>query len=253
MANWSLVNCQSHDNQQAALNCQTDEGVILGGAYYNTTNDHNMIIGPTSLPAMLNIMVVGVLSKAAWKSGLQINLATVMVIASEFYNNGVIGSGTDGDRAGIQLAGSSNCVIEGCTSNNTGAVITQRYGIFEKNAAQNASNNTIRDTALNANNLQAYALVSASSSIRNCLGVNPQGVAAITVTASPFTYTNNDNVDEMVHIIPGSGGTISQIAKNSVNLLNANLAGMATVLLEPSETITVTYATVTAVMNKDRK
>lgn len=77
-------------------------------------------------------------------------------------------------------------------------------------------------------------------------GFNPQGINAITVTASPFTYTNADRVREAVYIF---GGTVSQVAKNSVNLFTAT---NCTVWLEPEEAVTVTYS-VAPTMKADRK
>lgn len=76
-------------------------------------------------------------------------------------------------------------------------------------------------------------------------GYNNQGVASITVGASPFTYTAG-NTPEAVYI---SGGTVSNISKNSATIF---AAAPATVWLEPNEAITVTYSAAPA-MAKDRK
>src|SRR3990167_849540 len=81
-------------------------------------------------------------------------------------------------------------------------------------------------------------------------GFNPQGVAAITVTASPFTYTNSDGVPEEVHI---DGGTITTVVKNAITLYSfGGTAARCAVWLEPGEALTVTY-TGAPTMNKDRK
>ena len=82
--------------------------------------------------------------------------------------------------------------------------------------------------------------------IKDCQGFNPQGVAAITVTASPFTYTNNDGVPEAIYI---DAGTVSVITKNAITVYTST---DKTVWLEPGETVTVTYS-VLPTMNKDRK
>jgi hypothetical protein len=79
--------------------------------------------------------------------------------------------------------------------------------------------------------------------IRNT-GYNPQGVASITVTASPFTYTAGAT-PETVYI---SGGTVSVVAKNSITLFTATNCN---VNLEPGEAVTVTYSAAPT-MNKDR-
>lgn len=71
------------------------------------------------------------------------------------------------------------------------------------------------------------------------------GASAITVTASPMTYTAG-NRPEVVYI---KGGTVSAIAKNSRTLLSAS---PGTVYLEPGEAITVTYSSAPT-MEKDVK
>ena len=83
----------------------------------------------------------------------------------------------------------------------------------------------------------------------NLGGLNGLGVAAITVTASPFTYTNNDGVPEAVYITNVGGGTVSDISKNSISI---SPTAPFTVWLEPGEAVVVTY-TGTIGMNKDRK
>lgn len=72
---------------------------------------------------------------------------------------------------------------------------------------------------------------------KNNIGFNPLGVdTAITVTASPFTYTNATGYNQEVRV---GGGTVSVIAKNATNLSGLTF-GMFT--LGPSETLTVTYS-----------
>lgn len=81
------------------------------------------------------------------------------------------------------------------------------------------------------------------------LGFNPQGVAAITVTASPFTYTAGPT-PEYVTI---DGGTITTVVKNAITLYSfGGTAARCGVWLEPGEAVTITY-TVAPVCNKDRK
>ena len=73
-----------------------------------------------------------------------------------------------------------------------------------------------------------------------------RGIASVPVSVSPFTYTNDDNVPEAIYIV---GGTVSQVAKNSVNLFTVT---NVTVWLEPGESVTVTYGSIPA-MFRDRK
>ena len=85
-----------------------------------------------------------------------------------------------------------------------------------------------------------------NSVIKNNEGFNPQGVASITVGASPYTYTNNDSVSEAIYI---DAGTVSTIVKNGVTVFTST---GKTVWLEPGESVTVTY-TGLPTMKKDRK
>lgn len=77
-------------------------------------------------------------------------------------------------------------------------------------------------------------------------GTAPVGVAAVAVTASPFTYTNADRTAEAVYV---SGGTVSAISKNAVTVFTGT---DKTVWLEPGEAMTVTYS-VAPTMTKDQK
>ena len=76
----------------------------------------------------------------------------------------------------------------------------------------------------------------------------PKGVLAITVGGSPFTYTNNDLVPEMVYI---SGGTLTTpfVRKNGITIFGVSNVG---VFLWPGEFVTVTYSAAPT-MTKDLK
>jgi hypothetical protein len=103
-----------------------------------------------------------------------------------------------------------------------------------------------------SNTTSPLVINAAPSTVRhkNNIGTQPQGVAAITVTASPFTYTNADNVPEAVYI---DGGTITTVVKNAITLYSfGGTAARCGVWLEPGEAVTVTY-TGAPTMNKDRK
>lgn len=143
---------------------------------------------------------------------------------------------------GIHIgANGHNVVIGNKVFNITGATFS--YAISEDGGADN---NTIIGNDVIAGATGTINAVGAHTVCRDNNGFNPQGVAAITVGASPFTYTNNDAVEEMVYI---TGGTVSAIAKNAVTIFAASPAG---VLLTPGESLTVTYS-VAPTMNKDRK
>lgn len=99
---------------------------------------------------------------------------------------------------------------------------------------------------------------STSSHVRQNRGYNPLGTASITVTASPFTYTNNDSVPETVHIQSGSSTNTHNIQKNG-NTIYTHPSGTTirhyAIFLEPSEslTYTTTSGTHAPTMWKDRK
>lgn len=93
-----------------------------------------------------------------------------------------------------------------------------------------------------------YAFVAAqfagTSQILNNKGYNPQGPAAITVTASPFTYTAG-LTPEVVYV---AGGTVTSLVKNSINLQVTS----GQVELAANEALVVTYS-VAPTMAKDRR
>lgn len=84
----------------------------------------------------------------------------------------------------------------------------------------------------------------ATAIIRDNLGYNPQGMAAITVTASPFTYTAG-HTEENVYI---RGGTVSDIAVDGSTVF---VATDKMVSLSPGKSVVVTY-TVAPTMVKQR-
>ena len=88
-------------------------------------------------------------------------------------------------------------------------------------------------------------------SIKNVNGYNPQGVAAITVGASPFTYQNLDGVTEAVYGSETGASTIQDVSKNGTSIFGA--VSWFTVLLEPMESVVVTWVTSAPGMTKDRK
>ena len=119
-----------------------------------------------------------------------------------------------------------------------------KFGIAE---AVSGGSNLIQGCQMGTFGTQALATIGTGGTrVLDCVGLTPQGTVAITVTASPFTYTNNDNVREAVYI---NGGTVSAISKNGNQIFSGT---NATAWLEPLEAVTVTY-TVAPSMWADRK
>jgi hypothetical protein len=79
--------------------------------------------------------------------------------------------------------------------------------------------------------------------IRDCIGYNPAGQSAITVGASPFTYTAGP-ASETIYI---RGGTVSDIKLGSTTVAAASPAQLS---IAPNQAVTVTY-TVAPTMVKD--
>jgi hypothetical protein len=74
--------------------------------------------------------------------------------------------------------------------------------------------------------------------IKDALGYNPRGLAAVTPTASPFTYTSGYSA-ETVYI---SGGTVSNVTRGGNVIATATVAGQSIIIPLPANTsIVVTY------------
>lgn len=109
-----------------------------------------------------------------------------------------------------------------------------------------AGNNQYVNCRMGTFGTAAMALRSAGNSVAiDCPGFNPQGPVNIPVTASPFTYTNSDNVKEIVSI---TTGTVSSVVKNGVTIYGET---GCSVPLNPGQSITVTYSS-SPVMYADR-
>jgi len=121
----------------------------------------------------------------------------------------------------------------------------QAYGIAADSATDFlvVTGNDLRGNGMSPIN---DALLGTNCTIARNLGVRVGGVSAISMRASPFSYTDDDGVPEAVYI---TGGMVSAVAKNGVTVFTAS---PCTVYLEPGEAVTVTYS-VAPTMNKDRK
>ena len=150
---------------------------------------------------------------------------------------------TDAPNGQLVLMGTTgtmtDCMFRGNILYNTAS----RGFSFE---AGTQTNITIADNNFASVTTPIGGTIPSSARIRNNRGYNPQGVTTITVTASPFTYTNNDAVPEAVYI---RSGTVSNVSKNSIQIYAATNCG---VWLEPGEAVTVTYSSAPT-MTKDRK
>jgi hypothetical protein len=160
-------------------------------------------------------------------------------------------SGSSGTNHGLFIAaGASNLRVKGGTyAQSTGSPggpppNTQGYGIW---IAGGASDYLVIDGPVCTPNvtggLISGALTGTHNVIRNVIGYNPVGQAAITVGASPFVYTAGTS-PEMIYI---SGGTVSSIKVGATQVAAASPAAVA---LSPNGSLTVTY-TAAPTMVKD--
>jgi hypothetical protein len=153
------------------------------------------------------------------------------IILNNAQRNVITGNIIDGGAAassGVNLSGGANenVVVANRIRNSPN-------GITVNTPAQNV----VADNVVVGNTL-AITLTSlgAGNWVTNNVGFNPQAIAAITVTASPFTYTNTDGYPELVTVL---GGTVSIIALGGVTITNAT-SGVFT--LTPGQSIAVTYS-----------
>jgi len=79
------------------------------------------------------------------------------------------------------------------------------------------------------------ALLQANGGLLSSRG-NLSAPTSISVTASPFTYTDSDGFNEEVFIV---GGTISLVKLNGTTIFTS--AGNTSIMIQPNETIQVTY------------
>lgn len=122
---------------------------------------------------------------------------------------------------------------------------TQRYGINLASGSGTLTNSNISNNDLRGNKTGAYntGVTSTTLTLKNNKGYNPVGVSAITVGASPYTYTAGSSPED-VYI---SGGTVSSVVKGGVTIFALT---NTSVHLEPNQAVVVTYA-VAPTMDKD--
>jgi parallel beta-helix repeat protein len=158
-------------------------------------------------------------------------------------------------RAGIVMNDSTGAgtypvqdnIISGNRCYDTQGTKTQKYGINQyTGGASSYLRNQVIGNNVRDNATAGIRYLSETDFYHANQGFNPPGIGAITVTASPFTYTNKDCTSIAVYIF---GGTVSQIAKDSVNLFTST---DKTVWLQPQEAVVVTYSAAPT-MKKDLK
>jgi hypothetical protein len=213
---------------------QCDHSKIFGGQYYKNSLQGIRVLQDLS-GSLYDVIIDGVMS----------------------YNNGTTGSQQSGINIGIGVESVlQDVIVTNCITFDDQSSTTQLDGIVI------SLDGTLGNLSVFNNNfgrqknsflIQGAGIITGSTKLQNNIGYNPQGIASISVGASPFTYTNNDNVPEAIYI-SGSSGAINTITKNSISLFPSGSTA-ATVWLEPGEAFTTAYLSGigTPIMNKDRK
>ena len=144
------------------------------------------------------------------------------VIGGQYKNNG---------QNGVLVSGSTGTVdVMGAVFDNTTG--TQERALYE---ATNTSSVSMVGNDISGQTTAPFYLANATSYATRNTGASPQAtVAAPTVGASPWTYTNSYNVPVTLYV---SGGTVTSIAQSGVT--TGLVAG--TFPLEVGQSVTVTY------------
>lgn len=157
-----------------------------------------------------------------------------------FLGNSVTAGANVSDGLAID-GGTNNVIVSNCIARNTYFAGTQRYGVSVGNACNNL---LIKDCILNGNGTGSFSPGTGHSGciFKDLIGYNPVGGSAITVGASPYTYTAGPT-PETVYVI---AGTVSQI------VVAGTVVGLSTdqtISLSPNQSVQVTYSSL-PYMNK---
>ena len=241
-----LTNCYSESNTLSGFSISGGRDVRLTDCHAAINLQNGFAVtGGVSVSLLHNFSLQNSQHGIAVTGGTSVGL-----IANTCSNNS---QQTTTTYDGIRIE--NNVVGVRCLGNRSGDFVftltnKQRYGIsigavgtdfhcVTENDLQNNTTGALGNFSAGVNNI-----------VTRNIGVTPSGVSAITVTASPFTYTNVGGVPQMVYV---DGGTVTTVVKNGVTVFSFGAAAArAAVALEPNEAVTVTY-TVAPTMNKDSK
>ena len=221
------------------------------GHMCNLTSGGHMVIGNVfgqsgtyTTPALelansLPIKVVGNRFDTCRHQAVKCNSGDHVIVGNEFFK---CCSATSNTESVVHIGANTGTLVVG-NRIYSDAAATWQYAVQMDGGG---NQNLVADNILLAGLTGGVNVAGTNSVVARNIGFNPQGVASITVGASPFTYTNADSVPEMVYI---QGGTVSAVAKDSVTIFATT---NVSVWLEPGEAVTVTYSAAPT-MKKDRK
>jgi len=218
----------------SASDCLTN-GLIYSGVE-DSLVDGLQVTGTTAgngleADASKRIHVRGCTSQRNGLNGLLLDGSTDCQIEGGSYVNN---DQANGGNSGIRLANASTgAKLSGLICTDDQGSKTQDYAIT---IDADASNADIDNVTVSGNATGTFVTNGATGTrIRNCRGYNPVGVSAISVGASPYTYTAGAS-PETVHIF---GGTVSSVTKGGTQIASSSNVA---VHMEPNESLIVTYA-----------
>ncbi len=163
--------------------------------------------------------------------------------------NTVIASGgtaVSNETAAIQFrVPATNCVVENNSCYDTQTTKTQTYGlnISQTFTGGSVANNDFRNNLTGT--INGSSNLSATTVLRNNAGFTPPVPAAVTVTASPMTYTAS-TVGEWLFI---NGGTVSSVTLGGVTVASTTDVAIP---CEPSDSVVITYSSAPTLASRRR-
>jgi len=133
-------------------------------------------------------------------------------------------------------------IVDSTVSQNTfvacGTAVNVYVNIAQPNGDPSIIGNTFTTNGINFATVAGVNPLLFGNLVLNGAPFNPTGTFPITVTASPFTFTDVAFVLETVYI---NGGTIVTIVKNGITIFGASTGDHIAVDLYPGQSIIVTY------------
>jgi hypothetical protein len=160
--------------------------------------------------------------------------------------NWVVAGGHAGGNAdaGVRAAdGTVDFIVNGVKAGNIAGRGPNTYGI--KVDAAVSDRYVITDNIVTGNTTQGLldGGTGTSARVEANLGYDPGPLLGLTLTGSPYTYTAGHS-PETIYIL---GGTVSDVKLNGQTIQNST---GSTVLLNPSESTTITYSSLPTVLRK---
>lgn len=256
--NQSDENVVAHNIFQDNGNTSTTEPChILDGAGLNTYLANSFVTGAIAISWKVGTFIkilnntfdgcAGIPQYASEYVQVHVGSNGGLVQGNTFYNIGY--GGTTNNSVGLLLDNCSDIIVMGNQFVPFDNTANCKAGVDMATFAP--SNCTVIDNDFSTINAGTGSFATAAITtggtgnvVKNNKGFNPQGIASISVGASPFTYTAG-LTSETVYI---SSGTVSAVSKSSTNIFTAT---NCSVNLEPNESVVVTYSAAPT-MIKDR-